>query len=347
MAKIAERDAIAQSEFLLDVRAAEEARVAHAYRLPASLVGHKREAELPKKDDAITILVSNPPTEVENEAVAFLRSRGYSVKAVLQVPEEHTIPAAEERPLWRPCPFLQRSVASLSPGTVLDVGCGSGRDSVFLAMQGWQVTSLDHLSKMCQRTQTLAERHKVAVRTVKAKSSPDATLAFSSREDLDHVKNTQFDLVVCVRFLQREILPMLAQMVKPGGRFLCQQFSDGCQHVGPCSPSDPQRILQEKELTRTFESFGFLVEQDEVVHLSDGRPVCNFRARKPLCDDDTAATRDTLSTASAWAPVLQRHRAFVLQLRRGKKHRVQRHLHKLNKRRKKKAAVDRVDTDQR
>lgn len=38
---------------------------------------------------------------------------------------------------------LVAEVAGLTPGTVLDVGCGEGADAVWLAQQGWDVTALD------------------------------------------------------------------------------------------------------------------------------------------------------------------------------------------------------------
>ena len=38
---------------------------------------------------------------------------------------------------------LVSEVAAMTPGSVLDVGCGEGADAVWLARQGWDVTALD------------------------------------------------------------------------------------------------------------------------------------------------------------------------------------------------------------
>jgi SAM-dependent methyltransferase len=41
---------------------------------------------------------------------------------------------------WRP---ILDSKSGLEPGRALDVGCGSGRDAVYLAKRGWRVTAVD------------------------------------------------------------------------------------------------------------------------------------------------------------------------------------------------------------
>ena len=39
--------------------------------------------------------------------------------------------------------FLQQATAGLEPGLALDIGMGQGRNSLYLAEQGWQVTGID------------------------------------------------------------------------------------------------------------------------------------------------------------------------------------------------------------
>lgn len=42
-----------------------------------------------------------------------------------------------------PSAFMMESVESLTPGRALDVGAGQGRNAVWLAGQGWEVTAID------------------------------------------------------------------------------------------------------------------------------------------------------------------------------------------------------------
>lgn len=58
--------------------------------------------------------------------------------------EEHwapgTGPDARSLP---PHPYLQSETTGLPPTTVLDAGCGTGTEALWLAEQGWQVTAAD------------------------------------------------------------------------------------------------------------------------------------------------------------------------------------------------------------
>src|SRR3954454_16318440 len=42
-----------------------------------------------------------------------------------------------------PNAFLARTVSGLKPGRALDIAMGQGRNSIFLAKQGWEVTGYD------------------------------------------------------------------------------------------------------------------------------------------------------------------------------------------------------------
>lgn len=70
---------------------------------------------------------------------------------------------------------LVDEAAALLAGRALDIGCGEGADSVWLASRGWQVTSLDISARAVERTLTAAQAAGVAVTGLAAAFS-DATL---------------------------------------------------------------------------------------------------------------------------------------------------------------------------
>ncbi|MFI2641840.1 class I SAM-dependent methyltransferase [Streptomyces sp. NPDC018610] len=77
---------------------------------------------------------------------------------------------AERRQLWsgRPNGALVAEVAGLTPGRVLDVGCGEGADAVWLARTGWDVTALEVSGVALQRAAGHARDAGVTVRWIHA-----------------------------------------------------------------------------------------------------------------------------------------------------------------------------------
>lgn len=67
-----------------------------------------------------------------------------------------------------PTLFLAEICARREPGRVLDIGCGAGTDSVYMAQQGWDVTSLDFMPKALEYTQQRAAEVGCTVTAVEA-----------------------------------------------------------------------------------------------------------------------------------------------------------------------------------
>ena len=56
---------------------------------------------------------------------------------------------------------------ALAPGRALDVGCGSGRDAVYLASRGWRVTAVEFVDKALASAKQRAAREGVAVEWIR------------------------------------------------------------------------------------------------------------------------------------------------------------------------------------
>ena len=120
------------------------------------------------------------------------------------------------------------------PGRAIDIGCGSGVDSVYLAERGWDVTSLDFVSDALAMTQARAQRAKVSVTTVHAD-----ILEWDAPRDA-------FDLVVDIGCLhsktgaaRRIHRDQVVKMLKPGGDYLLLHFEK--RHLLDWSPIGPRR----------------------------------------------------------------------------------------------------------
>lgn len=67
-----------------------------------------------------------------------------------------------------PTLFLAEVCRRRPPGRVLDMGCGAGTDSLFLATMGWQVTALDFMPRALEYAQARAAQQGVTIHTVEA-----------------------------------------------------------------------------------------------------------------------------------------------------------------------------------
>jgi SAM-dependent methyltransferase len=153
------------------------------------------------------------------------------------------------------------------PRRALDVACGSGRDAVYLALEGWDVEATDVLPDALGRAEDLARRSGVSIRTF-----------VRDLECQSMLPQSRYDLVTVFRFLHRGLFPALRDAVASGGFIAYETFHERNRETGrrPCSP---QHLLASGELGKAFDGWEILLARDAVEQ--DGRYYSSLLARKP------------------------------------------------------------------
>src|SRR5579884_100386 len=79
---------------------------------------------------------------------------------------------------------LSEGTDALPPGSALDVGCGTGDASIYLAQHGWQVTGVDFTPKAVEKARAKARAANLTVNLVHADVTHLSQAGIGSRFEL-------------------------------------------------------------------------------------------------------------------------------------------------------------------
>jgi len=142
--------------------------------------------------------------------------------------------------LWEPNSFLMSVVREVRPGDAIDLGCGSGRDAVALADQGWQVTAVDILPDALDKGKDLLRRYAPASVGKVRWQACDIALFDAPAESAD--------LVVCNLFFDPRATEIAASALRPGGLFVCETFTE--THRREHNSPQEKRVVSREALER-------------------------------------------------------------------------------------------------
>jgi len=142
-----------------------------------------------------------------------------------------------------PSRFLSGNISLIStllPGKkALDIACGEGRNSIFLARNGFAVTGLDISEEGLAKADRWAKAEELVV-------------AFRCT-DLENFEFTEsYDLIINFNFLLRDLIPRMVDALKPGGVIVFDTILDTPTLEGSHNRSF---LLQPGELRTIFASF--------------------------------------------------------------------------------------------
>lgn len=118
---------------------------------------------------------------------------------------------------------------------MLDMACGGGRNTRWLAEQGWQVEAVDRDVSSIMALQELPRVHAFAA-DLEANPWPFA--------------GQKFDGIVVCRYLHRPLLPLLAEALAENGVLIYETFMLGQEKFG--RPQNPDFLLRSDELYVTY-----------------------------------------------------------------------------------------------
>ena len=146
--------------------------------------------------------------------------------------------------------LLPEIVGGLEPGTALDIGCGEGQNSIWLAERGWDVVGVDIASTAIGRAR-------------RAAGAADLSVRFVTADAREWEPDREFDIVISTYALGNRrdaILAMVASAVAPGGTVYISEFDESAQDLW-----SPEDLVSVDELVGRFG--GFAISRAEVLTL--------------------------------------------------------------------------------
>ena len=145
--------------------------------------------------------------------------------------------ASREEIASEPAALLVDAASQMPPGRALDLACGAGRNALWLASRGWEVTAIDGAEEAIR----LVREHDAAMDARVLDLESDAPLPFADES---------FDLVAILYYLHRPLFAEAKRLVKRHGVVVCAVKMRGTYRV---QPGELAQHFEEFEVLRSSE----------------------------------------------------------------------------------------------
>jgi len=185
-----------------------------------------------------------------------------------------------EAPPAEPAGIVSEFLPLLPKGPALDLACGTGRNALFLAARGQHVTAVDWSGAALEILEKRARSAQIPVHTVHSLDEagrPSRGGIDLLQADLEQIEipERSYDLVLCIRYLQRSLFPQICRALRPGGVLLYETYTRA-QLEFEGGPRHPVHLLEPGELRNAFPGLCALFYRE----LRAGQGIASLAAQK-------------------------------------------------------------------
>jgi SAM-dependent methyltransferase len=159
--------------------------------------------------------------------------------------------------------WVERELADLAPGRALDLACGEGRNALWLAARGWQVSAIDFSAVALDKGRALESRQAPPTRVDWVHA--DAT----TYRPAEHVDLALLCYLQLPRAEWRPALIRAADALGSGGTLLVIGHDSTNIADGVGGPQDPAVLFTAADVVADLAGTDLVIERAEAVH----RPV--------------------------------------------------------------------------
>jgi 2-polyprenyl-3-methyl-5-hydroxy-6-metoxy-1,4-benzoquinol methylase len=161
-----------------------------------------------------------------------------------------------------PNEFLKQQLSELKPSTLLLPGEGEGRNALWAAQNGWDVTAFDYSEAAKKKALSLFSKYNV---------NPN----YSVSDVLSFNPHKKFDAIALIYLhLPKDIQPVffkrLIQMLNPLGYLILEIFHPDQISRTSGGPKNPELFVTQNELAEHFKSLSIKHIAKEEIELNEG-----------------------------------------------------------------------------
>lgn len=161
-----------------------------------------------------------------------------------------------------PNEFFKNNLNKIQKGKILLPGDGEGRNAVYAAKNGWDVTAFDYSISAKEKALHLAEENQVNINYITSEAS-----AFSNNEKFDNISIIYFHLPPKVRL---EFHRKLKFFLNSGGKVVLECFSKSQIDKKSGGPKNLDLLYSTKQLEADFDYLNIKLLEEKEIYLDEG-----------------------------------------------------------------------------